>query len=408
MCKSAPADGRSWVDKPVVWTCCADRVRIGHVRALRGTGSSTDEERRDLCVCGRPPVPPVSTWDETKRSGRNSWPRPTTHPVATAGRPEAGEYGADSINILEGLEAVRKRPGMYIGSTGERGLHHLIWEVVDNSVDEAMAGYATRVDVTLLADGGVEVVDDGRGIPCRHPRHRRPHRRGRHDPAARRRQFDSDSYAVSGGLHGVGISVVNALSTKVELEIRRDGFSWSQTYLNSEPQTLHQGAPTRKRGTTTRFWPDPAIFTETTRFNAETVARRLQEMAFLNKGLTITLTDNRPQAIEAPGDPNGDGPAPGGTEIAEAVQSQSEKAAAKPKTRTYYYADGLIDYIKHINKRSKTPIHQSVIGFSGKGTGHEVEIAMQWNDGYLSRSTLSPTPSTRMRAARTKRVFAPR
>ena len=293
-----------------------------------------------------------------------------------------GEYGADSINILEGLEAVRKRPGMYIGSTGERGLHHLIWEVVDNSVDEAMAGYATRVDVTLLADGGVEVVDDGRGIPVA------THATGVPTVEVVMTQlhaggkFDSDSYAVSGGLHGVGISVVNALSTKVELEIRRDGFNWSQTYLNSEPQTLHQGAPTRKRGTTTRFWPDPAIFTETTRFNAETVARRLQEMAFLNKGLTITLTDNRPQAIEAPGDPNGDGPAPGGTEIAEAVQSQSEKAAAKPKTRTYYYADGLIDYIKHINKRSKTPIHQSVIGFSGKGTGHEVEIAMQWNDGY--------------------------
>ena len=161
-----------------------------------------------------------------------------------------GEYGADSISILEGLEAVRKRPGMYIGSTGERGLHHLIWEVVDNSVDEAMAGHATRVDVTLLADGGVEVVDDGRGMPVS------MHATG--VPAVEvimtqlhaGGKFDSDSYAVSGGLHGVGISVVNALSTKVELEIERDGSVWTQTYLYAEPEKLNKGAASSKTGTT--------------------------------------------------------------------------------------------------------------------------------------------------------------
>ncbi|MFT4125112.1 MAG: DNA topoisomerase (ATP-hydrolyzing) subunit B [Gordonia sp. (in: high G+C Gram-positive bacteria)] len=295
-------------------------------------------------------------------------------------RTKPAEYGAESINILEGLEAVRKRPGMYIGSTGERGLHHLIWEVVDNSVDEAMAGFATKVDVTLTADGGVEVVDDGRGMPVA------MHATG--VPAVEvimtqlhaGGKFDSDSYAVSGGLHGVGISVVNALSTKVELEIARDGHHWSQTYTRSEPGELHRGAATRKKGTTVRFWPDPEIFTETVRFNAETVARRLQEMAFLNKGLTITLTDRRPRAIEVPGDPDGAGADP---EAAETVLTEEEKAvrAAQPKTRTYHYPDGLVDYIKHLN-RTKHPIHKSVIGFTGTGTGHEVEIAMQWNDGY--------------------------
>ena len=289
-----------------------------------------------------------------------------------------GEYGADSISILEGLEAVRKRPGMYIGSTGERGLHHLIWEVVDNSVDEAMAGHATRVDVTLLADGGVEVVDDGRGMPVS------MHATG--VPAVEvimtqlhaGGKFDSDSYAVSGGLHGVGISVVNALSTKVELEIERDGSVWTQTYLYAEPEKLNKGAASSKTGTTVRFWPDGQIF-ETTAFSAETIARRLQEMAFLNKGLTITLTDNRISDEEAIAEADLDGD---GTDKAETVKSPEEKAqAAVVRTRTYHYPDGLVDYIKHLN-RTKTPIHSSVIGFSAKGVGHEVEIAMQWNSGY--------------------------
>lgn len=295
------------------------------------------------------------------------------------GSKKSSDYGADSISILEGLEAVRKRPGMYIGSTGERGLHHLIWEVVDNSVDEAMAGYASQVDVTLLADGGVQVVDDGRGIPTDMHKTGVPTVEVVMTQLHAGGKFDSDAYAVSGGLHGVGISVVNALSTKVELSINYGGFHWEQSYDHAVPGPLDKGAATRKTGTTVRFWPDANIF-ETTTFSAETVARRLQEMAFLNKGLTITLTDQRlsDEAAEAEAEMGGDG-----DDTAESVGNKEDKASrvARIKTRTYHYPDGLVDYIKHLN-RTKNPIHNSVIGFTGKGTGHEVEIAMQWNNGY--------------------------
>ncbi|MGA4690940.1 DNA topoisomerase (ATP-hydrolyzing) subunit B [Rhodococcus sp. AB351] len=289
------------------------------------------------------------------------------------------EYGASSITVLEGLEAVRKRPGMYIGSTGERGLHHLIWEVVDNSVDEAMAGYASKVEVTLLADGGVQVVDDGRGIPV-----------GMHASGAPTVEvvltqlhaggkFDSDAYAVSGGLHGVGISVVNALSTTLEVEIDNDGYHWEQTYTASKPGELVRGEATKRTGTTVRFWPDPEIF-ETTTFNFETVARRLQEMAFLNKGLTITLTDERVAPEEVT-----DEDVPETAEAPKTAEDQAVEAAEpevhKVKVRTYHYPGGLEDYVRHIN-RTKTPIHNSVVGFTAKGTGHELEVAMQWNSGY--------------------------
>jgi DNA gyrase subunit B len=297
--------------------------------------------------------------------------------VAAAKKKPQEEYGAQSITILEGLEAVRKRPGMYIGSTGERGLHHLIQEVVDNAVDEAMAGYATKIDVRLLEDGGVEVTDDGRGIPVAMHASGVPtvdvvmtqlHAGGK---------FDSDSYAVSGGLHGVGVSVVNALSTRLEVEIKRDGYEWFQSYLHSVPETLKQGEKTRKTGTIVRFWADPTIF-ETTNYDFETIARRLQEMAFLNKGLTITLVDERVTADEVVDEVVSD--------TAEAPKSAEEKEAEakgphKVKHRTFHYPGGLVDYVKHIN-RTKTPIHQSIVDFSGKGEGHEVEIAMQWNAGY--------------------------
>ncbi|MCV7290828.1 DNA topoisomerase (ATP-hydrolyzing) subunit B [Mycolicibacterium wolinskyi] len=287
------------------------------------------------------------------------------------------EYGADSITILEGLEAVRKRPGMYIGSTGERGLHHLIWEVVDNAVDEAMAGFATRVDVKILGDGSVEVTDDGRGIPVAMHATGVPtvdvvmtqlHAGGK---------FDGETYAVSGGLHGVGVSVVNALSTRLEVTILRDGYEWFQYYDKSVPGTLKQGGATKKTGTTVRFWADPEIF-ETTDYNFETVARRLQEMAFLNKGLTIEFTDERVAAEEVVDEVVSD--------TADAPKSADEKAAEaagphKVKHRVFHYPGGLVDYVKHIN-RTKTPIQQSIIDFGGKGTGHEVEIAMQWNAGY--------------------------
>jgi DNA gyrase subunit B len=285
------------------------------------------------------------------------------------------DYGASSIKVLEGLEAVRKRPGMYIGSTGERGLHHLIWEVVDNSVDEAMAGYATKVEVTLLADGGVEVVDDGRGIPVAMHAQGIPTIEVVMTQLHAGGKFDSDSYAVSGGLHGVGISVVNALSSRLEAEIDHDGYHWSQTYKDAVPGKLIQGEPTKKTGTTIRFWADPEIF-ETTTYNFETVARRLQEMAFLNKGLTIKLTDERVSDSDVTDEVV--------SETAEAPKHAEEGPAPaehKVKTRTYHYPGGLEDFVRHIN-RTKQPIHNSVVGFTGKGTGHELEVAMQWNSGY--------------------------
>ncbi len=288
------------------------------------------------------------------------------------------DYGADSIKILEGLEAVRKRPGMYIGSTGERGLHHLVWEVVDNAVDEAMAGYANQVDVRILQDSGVEVTDNGRGIPVEMHESGVPtvdvvmtilHAGGK---------FEEGAYQVSGGLHGVGVSVVNALSTRLEADIRRDGYEWFQSYDNSIPGTLKQGEASKKSGTTIRFWADPGIF-ETTHYDFETVARRLQEMAFLNKGLTITLTDERVTPTEIVDEVVSD--------TAAAPKSAEEKAAEqaapqqKVKHRTFYYPGGLVDFVKHIN-RTKQPIHKSVVDFAGKGVGHEVEVAMQWNAGY--------------------------
>jgi DNA gyrase subunit B len=272
-------------------------------------------------------------------------------------------YSASSITVLEGLEAVRKRPGMYIGSTGERGLHHLIWEVVDNAVDEAMAGYATRVEVVLQDDGGVRVVDDGRGIPVgMHPVEKKPaievvmtvlHAGGK---------FDSDSYAVSGGLHGVGVSVVNALSVALDVEIHTDGHVWRQHYARSVPGPLRKGEATRKTGSTVTFWADPDIF-ETLTYNLETVRRRLQEMAFLNKGLTIVLRDERN----------------GGNHDAE--EPDAEGYVAKVREHVFHYPGGLEDFVAHLNK-SKDPIHKKLVSFSGEGPGHAVEVAMQWNSGY--------------------------
>jgi DNA gyrase subunit B len=284
---------------------------------------------------------------------------------------------------------------MYIGSTGERGLHHLIWEVVDNSVDEAMAGYATRVDVTLRADGAVQVVDDGRGIPVSMHKTGVPTVEVVMTQLHAGGKFDSDSYAVSGGLHGVGISVVNALSTKVELEIARDGFSWTQTYNNAVPGPLEQGKATRKTGTTTRYWADDKIF-ETVTYNFDTIARRLQEMAFLNKGLTITLTDERPATIEvgdaedvevaeAPKSEDELAEEADNTELAEEAvvdaEGKPEGSKKKSRTRIYHYPGGLEDFVRHLNNR-KTAIHNSVVSFTAKGTGHELEVAMQWNSGY--------------------------
>src|SRR3954454_18480329 len=300
-----------------------------------------------------------------------------TAPAAKSSKKK--EYGASAITVLEGLEAVRKRPGMYIGSTGERGLHHLVWEVVDNAVDEAMAGYASKVDVRILEDGGVEVADDGRGIPVEMHSSGAPtvdvvmtqlHAGGKFGG-------ENSGYNVSGGLHGVGVSVVNALSTRLEVDICRDGYEWFQSYDRAMPGTVKQGDATKKTGTTVRYWADPDVF-ETTNYDFETVARRLQEMAFLNKGLTITLADERVTPEEVVAEVVSD--------TAEAPKSAEEKEAEakaphKVKYRTFHYPGGLVDYVKHIN-RTKTPIQQSIIDFDGKGVGHEVEVAMQWNAGY--------------------------
>lgn len=273
-------------------------------------------------------------------------------------------YDASAITVLEGLDAVRKRPGMYIGSTGERGLHHLVYEVVDNSVDEAMAGFASTITVTLRADGGVTVVDDGRGIPVdEHPVEKKPalevvltvlHAGGK---------FGGGGYQVSGGLHGVGVSVVNALSTRLDVEVRRDGYVWRQSYSHGVPTApLERGEATDGHGTTLTFWADPDIF-ETTHYDMATLARRFQEMCFLNRGLSITLVDERPRAAA---DENSDNPEP--TEV------------------SYRYDGGISDFVRHLNA-SKGAGNPTVIEIGSEIEGEEVqrmaaEVAMQWNSGF--------------------------
>lgn len=273
-------------------------------------------------------------------------------------------YDASAITVLEGLDAVRKRPGMYIGSTGERGLHHLVYEVVDNSVDEALAGYATQISVTLLANGGVRVIDDGRGIPVdEHPIEKKPalevvltvlHAGGK---------FGGSGYSVSGGLHGVGVSVVNALSNRLDVEVRRDGFVYRQEYRYGVPvAALDKGEPTTDTGTTITFWADADIF-ETTHYDFTTLARRFQEMAFLNKGLVLEITDEREVvAVELQE----------GDEIIEAVRSAR-----------YCYEGGIADFVRHINA-SKGVANPSVIYFESETDDHRMsaEVAMQWNTTY--------------------------
>ncbi|GAA3751941.1 DNA topoisomerase (ATP-hydrolyzing) subunit B [Plantactinospora mayteni] len=264
------------------------------------------------------------------------------------------EYGAESITVLEGLEAVRKRPGMYIGSTGERGLHHLVQEVVDNAVDEAMAGYCDTIEVVLLADGGVRVTDNGRGFPVDlHPKLKKPGVEVALTVLHAGGKFDGKAYAVSGGLHGVGVSVVNALSTRMFVEIHKDGYVWRQSYTNSKPSPLEKGETTNTSGSAVSFWPDETVF-ETVDFSFETIYRRLQEMAFLNRGLTIQLRDERVQEEDG-----------------------------KPREVTFCYKNGISDFVRHLNA-SKNPIHKTVVEFGAEeeGEGMAVEIAMQWNESY--------------------------
>ena len=282
-------------------------------------------------------------------------------------------YDASDLRVLEGLEAVRIRPGMYIGSTGPRGLHHLVYEIVDNSVDEALAGYASHIEVTILPDGGVRVVDDGRGIPVDEVPGEgvsgvetvmtKLHAGGK---------FGGGGYAVSGGLHGVGISVVNALSTRVDIEVRRQGFHWTQTYIDQKPTArLAKGEPMgedESTGTSVTFWADGAIF-ETTTYDFETLRNRFQQMAFLNKGLKLSLTDLRE-------------PDQAGDEVA---GESDDNAEPKHQTVTYQYNDGIKDYVNYLVKsRKATPVEPDVIDFEAEDLkiGISAEIAMQWTTAY--------------------------
>jgi DNA gyrase subunit B len=261
-------------------------------------------------------------------------------------------YQAKDITVLEGLEAVRRRPGMYIGSTGPRGLHHLVWEVVDNSVDEAMAGYCDKIVVTLRADGGVEVVDDGRGIPIdRMEKTKRSALTTILTTLHSGGKFEQGAYTVSGGLHGVGVSVVNALSTRLEAEVRRDGHVYTQDFSVGQPRTKDpkKDRPIKKTGTTIRFWPDPDIFTETTEFEYDIVASRLRETAFLNRGLEITLIDER---------------------------DENEK-----RQEIFHYKGGLVDFVNHLNSK-RDPLHAHIVDISDQSDDAEIELAMQWTNTY--------------------------
>jgi DNA gyrase subunit B len=275
-------------------------------------------------------------------------------------------YDASAIQVLEGLDAVRKRPGMYIGSTGERGLHHLVYEVVDNAVDEALAGYATEISVTILPDGAIRVIDDGRGIPVdEHPIEKKPavevvltvlHAGGK---------FGGSGYSVSGGLHGVGVSVVNALSTDLAVEIHREGNVYRQHYKYGAPVApLDKGEKTDRTGTTVTFWADGEIF-ETTTYDFTTLARRFQEMAFLNRGLKLELTDERPGSFTVT-DPENP------TEVIEAVRHVS-----------YMYEGGISDFVRHINA-SKGVANPTVIDLVAENENKTLsaEISMQWNNTY--------------------------
>ena len=281
-------------------------------------------------------------------------------------------YDASDLRVLEGLEAVRIRPGMYIGSTGPRGLHHLVYEIVDNSVDEALAGYASHIEVTILPDGGVRVVDDGRGIPVDEVPGEgisgvetvmtKLHAGGK---------FGGGGYAVSGGLHGVGISVVNALSTRVDIEVRRQGFHWTQTYIDQKPTArLLKGKPMEEgesTGTSVTFWADGKIF-ETTTYDFEILRNRFQQMAFLNKGLKISLTDLR--------EPD---------QAGDEVSGEESETEDKFQTVTYQYNDGIKDYVDYLVKsRKATPVEPDVIDFEAEDLkiGISAEIAMQWTTAY--------------------------
>jgi DNA gyrase subunit B len=259
------------------------------------------------------------------------------------------EYSAGQIQVLKGLEAVRKRPGMYIGSTSARGLHHLVYEVVDNSVDEALAGYCTHIEVTIHEDDSVTVVDDGRGIPVdMHPTENKPAVEVALTMLHAGGKFDKDSYKVSGGLHGVGVSVVNALSERLRVEVRRGGKVYEQRYVRGDKQTpLDVIGRSKETGTTITFKPDPEIFTEL-RYNYDTLANRLREMAYLNAGLRITLTDERAEA---------------------------------PKHEVFHYKGGIVEFVEFL-RGTRKPLHPKVVYIEAEREEADIQVALQYDDGY--------------------------
>ncbi len=267
---------------------------------------------------------------------------------------DAGYSGKD-IQVLEGLEAVRKRPGMYIGSTGPKGLHHLVYEIVDNAVDEALAGYCTHTEVVIHADNSISVTDNGRGIPVdKHPKLKKPTLEVVMTVLHAGGKFGGEGYKVSGGLHGVGASVVNALSTRLTAEVKRDGYVWTQTYDHGRPTApVQQGAKTKATETKITFWPDPDIF-ETIVYDYDTLATHFRETAFLNKNLKITLTDER---------------------------------ELEPRVEEFKYAGGIIDFVKYLNENKET-VNARPIYFEAEGTEGTVEVALQWNTTY-SDNTLA-------------------
>jgi DNA gyrase subunit B len=296
----------------------------------------------------------ITPIDETKP--KNGKLAAISGAIATAQKAQESDYNADSIKVLGGMEAVRKRPAMYIGSTGEMGLHHLVYEVVDNSVDEALAGHADKIEVTIHLDNSITVVDNGRGIPVD-----MMDIDGEKIPAAEvvltklhaGGKFDASSYKVSGGLHGVGVSVVNALSEELDLEIWRDGFTWEQTYSKGEPTSkLKKAGASKKLGTKVHFLPDKSIFT-VTEYNFDTLAQRLRELAFLNKGLLITLTDER----------------------------TTEAKTGEAKSAEFKYNGGIAEFIKHLN-RGKQVLHDKPIYMEAERSGVVMEIGLQYNDAY--------------------------
>ncbi|HET9873207.1 MAG TPA: DNA topoisomerase (ATP-hydrolyzing) subunit B [Propionibacteriaceae bacterium] len=280
-----------------------------------------------------------------------------THRTSATSGHTTNAYDSESITVLEGLEAVRKRPGMYIGSTGERGLHHLVYEVVDNSVDEALAGYCDTIVVRILPDGGVQVSDNGRGIPVKiHPKEGISAATVALTVLHAGGKFGDGGYKVSGGLHGVGVSVVNALSSRLNVDIKRDGYRWSQDFVLGVPVApLARHEPADDTGTTVTFYASPEIF-ETITYSYETLSTRFREMAFLNKGLSITVVDERPDRVDESGEQIRD---------------------------TFRYADGLIDYVKYLMK-AKEPVHSTVIAVDAEApdSGMSLELAMQWNTSF--------------------------